>query len=179
VYSCEDVNQEPGLEQLAVLFERFQTCGLLILPITTGGELHGLMLAHEAGPHRFEADEVELALTVSNQVAIAVQNAQLFEQTRSLTEDLEERVNQRTSELAREHQRIEILLRIITELSASLDLSQVLSRTLGVLNEILDAEQITVLITRSDSRRRRRHTFYSRGGPGRLGNNESESNLDR
>jgi PAS domain S-box-containing protein len=155
VYSCEDVNQEPGLEQLAVLFERFQTCGLLILPITTGGDLHGLMLAHEAGPHRFEADEVELALTVSNQVAIAVQNAQLFEQTRSLTEDLEERVNQRTSELAREHQRIEILLRIITELSASLDLSQVLSRTLGVLNEILDAEQITVLITRDSG-----HTLH-------------------
>lgn len=152
VYASEDVHQEPELEQLAMLFERFQTRGLLILPITTGGELHGLMLAHEAGPHRFEADEVELALTVSNQVAITVQNARLFAQTRSLTEDLEERVNQRTSELEREHQRIAILLRIITELSASLDLGQVLSRTLGVLNEILDAEQITVLITRDSGR---------------------------
>jgi len=79
----------------------------------------------------------------------------LFAETRSLTEDLEVRVNQRTSELAREHQRIEILLRIITELSASLDLGQVLSRTLGVLNEILDAEQITVLITRDDG-----HTLH-------------------
>ncbi len=152
VYSSEDVSQEPGLEQLADLFERFQTRGLLILPVTTGSELHGLMLAHETTPHPFEADELELALTVSNQVAIAIQNARLFAETRSLTEDLEERVNQRTSELEKEHHRIEILLRIITELSASLDLSQVLSRTLEVLNEILDAEQITVLITRDGGR---------------------------
>ncbi len=148
VYSSQDVSQEPDLESLTVLFERFKTRGLLILPVTTGSELHGLLLANEPEPHRFETDELELALTVSNQVAIAIQNARLYAETRSLSEDLEERVNQRTSELEKEHQRIEILLRIITELSASLDLDQVLSRTLGVLNEILDAEQITVLITR-------------------------------
>jgi PAS domain S-box-containing protein len=77
-----------------------------------------------------------------------LQNARLFEETRDLTEDLEIRVQQRTSELEHEHQRSETLLRIITELSASLDLDQVLHRTLHVLSEYVDAEQITILIAR-------------------------------
>jgi PAS domain S-box-containing protein len=89
-----------------------------------------------------------LVRTISNQAAIAVENARLFEETRRLTEELEERVEERTSQLAQEHHRITTLLRIITELSASLDLEQVLARTLKVLNQVVDAEQIFCLIWR-------------------------------
>ena len=148
VFNSEDASQEPALSPLMSMLARYGDRSLLVLPMATGNELHGLLAAHTRTPHRFEAGEVELARTIANQAAVAFQNARLFAETRSLSEDLEARVNERTAELAREHQRTEILLRIITELSASLDLDQVLNRTLHLLNEIVDAAQITVLIAR-------------------------------
>ncbi len=148
VFISEEAEQEDDLAPLADFLTEHGTRSLLALPLATGSELHGLLLAHSDHTVRFEPDEVELARTISNQVAVAVQNARLFAETRSLTEDLELRVEERTSELAREHKRTETLLRIITELSSSLDLDQVLNRTLRVLNEMIDAEQITVMIAR-------------------------------
>jgi PAS domain S-box-containing protein len=151
IFNTEDVELEPDLEPLRDFLVRHYTRSLLIVPVISGavgeGEIpseqrfHGMLLAHNSQPHRFSVDELELARTISNQVAIALQNARL-------TEDLEMRVRQRTSELEREHQRAETLLRIITELSASLDLDQVLHSTLQVLSEYVDAEQITILIAR-------------------------------
>jgi len=107
-----------------------------------------VLMAHGSSDQRFGPHEVELSRTISNQVAIALQNAHLLAETMSLTEDLERRVQERTAELGRERQRAETLLRIISELSASLDLDQVLNRTLHVLSEYVDAAQITILIAR-------------------------------
>jgi PAS domain S-box-containing protein len=55
--------------------------------------------------------------------------------------------------LQREHHRTRTLLKIISELSASLDFEQVLNRTLVTLNEFVDAEQITVLIARPEQKK--------------------------
>jgi PAS domain S-box-containing protein len=55
-------------------------------------------------------------------------------------------VKDRTAELSREHQNSQTLLRIITELSASLDLGQVLNRTLAVINETVGSEQSLILL---------------------------------
>jgi PAS domain S-box-containing protein len=159
IFNTENIEQEPELAPLEAFLRRYSTYSLLIVPIISGSaagdeafvtrrRFHGLLLAHNSQPYRFSMGEIELARTISNQVAIALQNALLFEETRKLTADLEIRVQQRTSELEREHQRSETLLRIITELSASLDLDQVLHRTLHVLSEFVDAEQITILIAR-------------------------------
>jgi len=148
IFYAEDITKESALHPLAETLAAQQTHSLLVLPMVTGNELHGLFLLRSEEPHRFSPDETGLGRTISNQAAIAVQNARLYAETRSLSQDLEQRVAQRTADLAREHQRSEILLRIITELSASLDLEQVLNRTLIVLNEIMDAEQISVLILR-------------------------------
>jgi signal transduction histidine kinase len=95
---------------------------------------------------------MELATTISNQAAVAIQNARLYAETRGLTHELDQRVRDRTLQLEMEHRRAETLLRIITELSASLDLAQVLNSTLQVLNEILESEQIDVLFSRPGER---------------------------
>jgi PAS domain S-box-containing protein len=153
VYNSEEIDQDSELDGIKDFLAQRSTRSLLILPLATGSELHGFFLIHSQQLHRFDSEEVDLARTISNQAAIAVQNAQLFAETRSLTQDLEKRVAERTSELAKEHKRTETLLRIITELSASLDLDQVLSRTLRVLNEVVDARQITVLIARPGERK--------------------------
>jgi len=164
VFHSEDIQFEPELTPLAPFLADHGTRSLLIVPISSGGleaeeagpetsgegqrRFHGLLLAHNRESYHFGPDEIELARTICNQTATALQNARLFEQTRNLSEHLEQRVRQRTSELEREHMRSDTLLRIITELSASLDLTQVLNRTLQVLSEYVDAEQIAVLIDR-------------------------------
>lgn len=163
IFNTEDVQEEIELASLAEYLNRYHTRALLVVPVMSGSltsgdsaaerQFHGLLLAHADQPYRFGVEEVELAKTISNQVAIALQNAQLFEGTSRLTEELEMRVQQRTAELEREHQRSETLLRIITELSASLDLDQVLNRTLHVLSEYVDADRITILIARPGERK--------------------------
>jgi PAS domain S-box-containing protein len=153
VYNSEEVEQDDELYEMKQFLAQRSTRSLLVLPLATGNDLHGFFLIHSQQLHRFDPEEVDLGRTISNQAAIAVQNARLFAETRSLTQDLENRVAERTSELATEHQRTETLLRIITELSASLDLDQVLNRTLRVLNEVVDAKQITVLIARPGERK--------------------------
>lgn len=157
VFNTDDALAEADLAPLADYLSSHGTRSLLIVPMTgamaPGGEtgepqMLGLLLAHGAEGQHFGAAEVALARTISSQVSIALQNAYLLAETLSLTEDLEQRVTERTAELGRERQRAETLLRIISELSASLDLDQVLTRTLHVLSEFVDAAQITILIAR-------------------------------
>ncbi len=148
VFTTEDVNREVDLTPLRKYFSARGTLSLLVLPLATGIDLHGFILVHRNHLYKFTADEIGLARTISNQTAIAIQNAQLYTETLGLTKNLEKRVLERTAELESEHQRTRILLRIMKELSASLDLDQILSHTLKVLNEYVGAEHIAVLIQR-------------------------------
>jgi PAS domain S-box-containing protein len=148
VFSTESVQQEEELAPLKDFFSIRETQSLLVMPMSVGTELHSLLLIQKDQPYHYSAEEFELIRTISNQAGIAAENARLFQETRRLTEELEQRVEERTNQLAQEHHRIATLLRIITELSASLDLEQVLTRTLKVLNEAVAAEQIFCLIWR-------------------------------
>jgi PAS domain S-box-containing protein len=118
------------------------------IPLIASGEVIGVIALQKTETDFYTPENIYIATAFAGQAAVALENAHLYEETRSLTVDLEQRVNERTSELAREHQRTETALNIITELTASLDLEYVLNRTLEVLNDIIDAEQITVLISR-------------------------------
>ncbi len=148
IYSTENALNEKDLAPLSRFLRKRNTHSLLILPIPTSEDLHGLLLLQKDHPYHYSAEEVELVRTIGNQAAIAIENAHLFAETRRLTQDLERRVNERTTQLAQEHKRTTTLLRIITELSASLDLELVLKRTLKVLNEVIQAEQIYCLVRR-------------------------------
>lgn len=89
VFSTEDINAEPDLAPLIGYLSIRKTRALLALPLVTGGEFHGLLFAHHNKSYRFTADEVELARTISNQAAVAVQNARLFAETQRLFAETE------------------------------------------------------------------------------------------
>lgn len=146
VFITDNAVEEKELRELMDYFSLHSTKSLLIIPMASAEGLHGLLFVHSNVAQRFSSDEVELARTIGNQAAIAIQNARLFEETRQLTMELEERVNERTSQLEREHQRTVALLRIITELSSTLDLEQVLNRTLVVLKDVVSAEHISCML---------------------------------
>jgi PAS domain S-box-containing protein len=63
--------------------------------------LWGLLIAHQCSHPRIWADwEVELMTQLSTQVAIAIQQSELYKQLQQFNADLEQRVEQRTTELA-------------------------------------------------------------------------------
>jgi PAS domain S-box-containing protein len=95
VFTTDDVFQEELLAPLREFLSQRSTRALLIVPLGTGNELSGLFFAHSQQPLRFEADEVEVARTISNQAAVAIQNARLFQETERLFEETQ----QRTAEL--------------------------------------------------------------------------------
>jgi GAF domain-containing protein len=84
--------------------------------------LWGLLIAHQCSqPRQWEAWEVELMTQLATQVAIAIQQSQLYNQLQQLNAQLELRVEERTAELAianaslraeiAERQRTEVVLR--------------------------------------------------------------------
>ena len=146
-FSTQDVEIEPELRPLWEAFlQPRQVVSLLMLPLVTGSNLLGWVMCANSAERRYAGAEMDLARTICNQAAVAMQNARLYAETRLLTEDLEKRVSERTTELRHEHQNTQTLLRIITELSASLEINAVLARTMAVLNESTGAEQSLILL---------------------------------
>lgn len=146
VFNTEDAAVESELADWREVFlDRRAVRALVIVPLISGQEIAGWLLLQSAEKRRFGAQEIELVRTISNQTAIALQNARRFEEIRSLKEDLERRVEERTAALSLEHHKSQTMLKVTTELSASLDIQQVLTRSLSVLNEALDIEESMII----------------------------------
>jgi PAS domain S-box-containing protein len=116
------------------------------VPLTARGETFGVLSLVGSQPGQFGDEQLQLISQIGNQLSTALDGAQLFAQVQDYASELEERVTERTQQLALEHNRTQTLLRIITELSASLDMDIVLNRTLGLINQIVGAEQSTILL---------------------------------
>ena len=101
----------------------------------------------------YDEAHVELLTTIASQAAVAMRNAQLFDEVNGMTENLETLVADRTEALAQanrdltlERDRLNALYRIMRELSSSLELERLLNRTLVLINHALTAEQGYILI---------------------------------
>ncbi|MGK7953623.1 MAG: PAS domain S-box protein [Xenococcaceae cyanobacterium] len=97
---------------LAEFVKQFEVKAKLIVPIIqeirskdktiSCPYLWGLLIAHQCRHTRqWQHEEIELMKQLANQVAIAIQQSELYEQLQKLNEELEHRVQQRTEELAR------------------------------------------------------------------------------
>lgn len=123
------------------LLESFQAQASLVIPIRRGEDLWGLLVAQHCQSSRpWQEWEIELLQKLTDQLAIALQQAQLYEQVKALNQTLEEKVRQRTAELERALQ-FEALLRSITNrVRDSLDEAEILSAAVRELGESLDAD---------------------------------------
>ena len=88
--------------------------------------------------------------TLANQAIVAIQNGRLFAETQHLAAGTRKRVIERTAQLQREQQNTETLLRILTEVSSSLDLDRAFNRTLSLLNDAIGAEQGTIMLLHAE-----------------------------
>ncbi|MCP4423110.1 MAG: GAF domain-containing protein, partial [Chloroflexi bacterium] len=117
------------------------------IPLEQENEIIGVMvLVDRQNPTRFGDKDISQATTFGIQVAIALQNAKLFEELRHFNEELDLRVAERTHALNEESNRVKILLRISSELAASLDENRVLNQALNLVNEVVNATQGVILL---------------------------------
>jgi GAF domain-containing protein/signal transduction histidine kinase len=119
---------------------------ILAVPMTLSGKTVGMLSAQTYKPNVYTEDDLQILSTLANQAAVAIQNGRLFNETERLARELERRVVERTAQLQREQQNTETLLRILTEVSSSLDLDRALNRTLALLNDAIGAEQGTIML---------------------------------
>ena len=127
-----------------------ETKSIVAVPMILGNKALGMLSAQSYQSGVYTDEDVQLLGTLANQAIVAIQNGRLFGQTQTLASELEMRVLERTAQLTREQQNTETLLRILTEVSSSLDLDRALNRTLSLLNDASGAEQGTILLVHAE-----------------------------
>ncbi|BFM40926.1 ATP-binding protein [Synechocystis sp. LKSZ1] len=85
---------------LANYYRHYQIKGLLTVPLVAQGVTLGLLVAHHChGPRHWHRGDIRLMEQLGTQVAIAIQQAQLYQKVQALNQNLEEQVKARTAEL--------------------------------------------------------------------------------
>jgi PAS domain S-box-containing protein len=126
--------------------EHAKALSTVAVPMGLGGKTIGMLSVQSHEANAYSEEDLQILSTLANQAAVTIQNGRLFGETQRLAEELEGRVVERTAQLRREQQNTETLLRILTEVSASLDLDRALNRTLSLLNDAVGGEQGTIML---------------------------------
>ncbi len=133
------------------LLDSFQAQANLVIPIRRGEELWGLLVAQHCRASRpWQEWEIKLLQELAEQLAIALQQAQLYEQVKALNQTLEEKVQQRTAELEQALQFEAILKRITDRVRDSLDEAEILNTAVRELGESLDADGCDIGLYNAD-----------------------------
>jgi len=148
-----------------------ETESIVAVPMIVGAKVLGMLSAQSYQPGVYSEEDMQILGTLANQAIVAIQNGRLFEETQTLASELEARVVERTAQLQREQQNTETLLRILTEVSSSLDLDRTLNRTLSLLNDTLGAEQGTILLVNPED-----NLLHYRAGYGYLSDRSASPN---
>ncbi|WP_202224208.1 CBS domain-containing protein [Okeania sp. KiyG1] len=113
IQAVSDITQTNLSTEKISELEKKQVKAYLIVPISQDGQLWGLMCTQEcSGIREWQQSEIDLLKQLATQLAIAIQQAQLYQQVQTLNTDLEKQVQDRTAELeqkVRELQQLNIL----------------------------------------------------------------------
>jgi signal transduction histidine kinase len=101
-----DVSKDPRYLKLEAMPE---TRSELVLPLEMSQTLLGVLDMQSAKPDAFHDDDVPFMQLLADQVAIALQNARLYEKIRHFNKDLELMVQQRTEDLQAAYHELERL----------------------------------------------------------------------
>ncbi len=92
--------QLPRGDQLRRNFLRYQVKALLAVPLATVDGVLGMIVVHHCQhPRHWQKAEIRLLQQLATQVAIAIQQAQLYQRVQQLNSNLEKQVAERTTEL--------------------------------------------------------------------------------
>ncbi len=137
----EDITHSSASPQLIALYQEFHTRATLAVPIILGGELFGALIANQCSGPRYWTDmEIDLLQQMSEQVAIAIQQAQLYQELAQLNTNLERQVEERTAQLQQKMHELQELSRVkdVVLHTVSHDLRTSVMGNLMVLNNLLN-----------------------------------------
>jgi PAS domain S-box-containing protein len=109
----EDITQIKVSPKVKVHCQKFQTRAILAVPIMLNNELFGALIAHQCSDSRhWQPMEIDLLQQMSEQVAIAIQQSQIYQKLAELNTNLEQQVQERTAQLEQKMQEVEKLHRV-------------------------------------------------------------------
>jgi PAS domain S-box-containing protein len=139
------------------LLEQMQVRAKLVVPILQENHLWGLLIVQDCqSPRQWTSLEIGLLQQLATQIAIAIQQSQLYQQVQTLNTSLELQVQERTLQLQQALDFEALLKRITDHVRDSLDESQILQTVVTELAQglsiaacdtgIYNAEQTTFTI---------------------------------
>jgi signal transduction histidine kinase/DNA-binding response OmpR family regulator len=141
ISAIENVATSPIQPCHAKLLTRLQVQANLVFPLLQGDTLWGLLIAHQCtAPRKWQPSEIDLLNQVASQLAIAIQQSELYQQIQELNTNLEQQVRQRTIQLQEAFDFEATLKRITDKVRDSLDERQILQTAVEELVMALDAE---------------------------------------
>ncbi|MBD2463337.1 GAF domain-containing protein [Oscillatoria sp. FACHB-1407] len=137
-YAVADIRQETLPVDIAETLHRGQVKGLLVIPIAREEQILGAIAIHHCSePRQWQSLEIQLLKQLADQVAIALQQSELYQQVQHLNADLEKQVQQRTVEVQKALDFESMLKRITDKVRDSLDESQILQTAVQELTFVL------------------------------------------
>jgi len=125
----------------------------VMVPLTVEGCAVGVLAAERRQAGVFLPTDAATLTSLADQVAVAVENARLFDAVKRFSLELEERVAERTQALAEtledlrfQRDRSEVLYHIASELVSSLDIDRILSQALLLLQKAVRASRSSVIL---------------------------------
>jgi PAS domain S-box-containing protein len=116
VRAVDDTSQADVPPGLAQYYARCQIRASLGVPILQEDESFTVLVAQQcAEPHHWTEFEIQLMRQLANQVTIAIQQAELYEQVQNLNTNLEQEVQERTAQVLQKMQEVEELSRVKDE----------------------------------------------------------------
>lgn len=105
----DDVMQSQSTPKIAAFYQQYQVKASLGVPIILGDEVWVLVANQCEHPRQWQPFEVKLLEQLATQVAIAIQQGQLYQQVQTLNSNLESQVEERTAQLQQKMQELQDL----------------------------------------------------------------------
>lgn len=152
VVVINDTTQVEVPAALARDFSDYQVQACVGVPIMVGGQFFGLLIVNQcSGPRQWQPFEIHLLEKLGTQVAIAIQQAQLYQQVQALNAGLERLVEERTQQLQQKMQELHSLYKIkdVFLHAFSHDLRTPIMGTALVLRNLLNQPEENLVLSRS------------------------------
>jgi GAF domain-containing protein len=134
VHAMSDIRKAGLQDCFREILEQFQVKATLVAPVIKGNDLWGLLCVHQcSAPRNWESSEIQFATQVSDQLSIALEQADLLAKTQQQAVDLQQ---------AAEQQRI--LFDVVAKIRQSLDLDTIFRTTTTELRRILKADRVGI-----------------------------------
>lgn len=126
-------------ECYVAMLAQFQVRANMVLGILEGEKVWGLLVAQQCDkPRVWQPEEINLLKQLADQVAIAIQQAELYQQVQHLNTSLEFQVEERTAQLQQSLDFEALLRRITDKVRDSLDEQQILQTAVEELASVLN-----------------------------------------